>query len=362
MGFIAAGIAVAAIGAGVSAYGTAQNAAAQQAAAEEAARTQEALFQRQNDNLDTLIKQKENKLYNAGNIFDRFKSTGAFGDTTTLENLRKAQQDFSNLAAGDFSGFESQLKKSMSDALINTGQSGAPIGTFAGLAADQQMQFRELGIKEGVGITDFLSAQTNQLLGSEFGIMDQKFNTGYQLDRDRVLGVNASNQQAAAQEGVGTIAYGNAAQSIGSSIATYGMSNAGTSTTNAPRPQYGYNTSGQFTSIPSYGSPPSSYQQFQQYSRPSSVSSYAPSSSYTAQSNTNQQLPGYVPEQGSYNNPPEQYDGSVLPSRQVAQPYMNYSNAYSYTNGQGAYFPYQQANMYSSALSSVGSSIVSNNQ
>jgi hypothetical protein len=347
MGFIAAGLAVAAIGAGVSAYGTAQNAAAQKDAAQAAALSQQGLFDRQNQNLTDLINQKENKLYNAGNIFDRFKSTGAFGDTTTLENLRTAQQDFSNLAAGDFTGFEAQLKKSMGDALLSTGQSGAPIGTFAGLAADQQMQYRKEGLSAAIGVTDFLSNQTNQLLGQEFGIMDQKFNTGYQLDRDRVLGVNASNQQAAAQTGVGTIAYGNAGQSIGSSLLTYGMYNG---SQQAPRPQYAQASNGSMMQVPAYGSPLSSYQQFappQSYRTPTASvpQNYTPIQSSTPAPI----LPvGAIPENGSFANTPDSYNLGVLPPR---------SDVY-----QGSWFDWagSGSSSASSALSSVGASIVAN--
>jgi hypothetical protein len=168
MGFVAAGLAVAGIGSLVGASGAKKNAKAQKKAAKEAARQRQLLFERQSSKLNETIKEKEEKLYDLGNIFERFGSTGAFGDTNTLKNIRTAQEDFSRLAAGDFSGFESQLRKSMSDALVGTVQSGAPIGTYAGLAADTQMNYRLQGIQTTVGISEFLDSQAKGLLGLEF--------------------------------------------------------------------------------------------------------------------------------------------------------------------------------------------------
>lgn len=223
MGVIAAGLAVAAVGAGVSAYGAAKNASAMKSANNAAAYEEDMLFDRQSKKLNKLVKQKENKLYDLGNIFDRFESTGAFGDTETLKNLRQAQEDFSLLAAGDFTGFESQLRKSMSDALVNTVGSGSPVGTYAQLAADTQMQYRKEGIQTAVGITEFLSNESSKLLGAEFGIMDQRFNSAYEMDRNRVANKNNYALGAAATEGVALSAYGNAAAQIGGGIATYGM-------------------------------------------------------------------------------------------------------------------------------------------
>jgi hypothetical protein len=176
------------------------------------------LFDRQTKKLNKLTKSKDEKLKNLGNIFDRFESTGAFGNTETLKNLRTAQEDFSELAAGDFSGFESQLRKSMSDTLINTFGSGAPIGAFAGLAADQQMNFRKDGINQSIGISDFLSQESFKLLGSEFGIMDQRFNGQYEMDRTRVTNMNNYALGMAGTVGVKESAVGGAIQTVGSGM------------------------------------------------------------------------------------------------------------------------------------------------
>ena len=207
-----------AVGSAVSASGAANSAKAIGDANASNAEREQALYDRQQKALNSLSADKMNKLSNLGNIFDRMQSTGAFGDTNTLKNLRKAQSDYSALAAGDFSGFEAQLRQSLSDSLIATAGSGAPIGTFAGLAAQDQMNLRGQGIQTTMGISDYLSNETYKLLGNEFGIMDQKFEVGYKLDRDKVSGMNQYNLGQAATQGVAQTAYGNAGQQIGSSV------------------------------------------------------------------------------------------------------------------------------------------------
>lgn len=216
MSFVAVAVGAVAVGAGISAYGTAKNASAQRKAANAAAANSEGLYERGAEALDDLITAKNRKLHNLGNIFDRFKSTGAFGDTDTVGKLRQAQEDFSALAAGDFTGFESQLRKSMSDALVGTVGSGSPVGSYAQLAADTQMNYRLQGLQTTVGISEFLGNQASNLLNAEFGVMDQRFQTAYGMDKDRVNAVNGYKQQAAATEGVGIVAAGNALQQVGS--------------------------------------------------------------------------------------------------------------------------------------------------
>lgn len=215
-----------AAGLATSAIGTSKAAKAKKKALAENAKKTEDLYNRNNYGLQNLIAAKKDKLYNLGGIFDRFESTGAFGDTDTLKNLRKAQSDFSSLAAGDFTGFEAQLRKSMSDSLINTVGSGSPVGAYAGLAADQLMNFRKQGIQESTNLSDFFSNESQKLLGSEFGIMDQSFNTAYGLDRDRVGSTNADRSGRADTVGVGAQAAGSALQQAGGFATTYLNNNA----------------------------------------------------------------------------------------------------------------------------------------
>ena len=312
MSFMAVAVGAVAVGAGVSAYGAKQNADAQAAAAEDAAQARELLYQRQKKNLDALIEDKKDKLYDIGNIFERFKSTGAFGDTETLKNLRTAQEDFSRLAAGDFSGFEAQIRKSMSDALINTVGSGSPVGAFAGLAADQQMQYRLQGIQTSVGVSEFLSNESMKLLGTEFGVMDQEFNTGYQMDLDRINAVNQYNQQAAATTGVGTQAFGNAIQQIGS----YGLTGI----------SYNNNYELQMKSLENQRLKIENMAARQRsLSRPDTSSAYSNYSTLGGSYSFGEVPEPSIPEGGwdaapgiptKYSNPPDQFNsGGVLPSK-----------------------------------------------
>lgn len=223
MGLWIAGGVIAA-GALTSAFGASQNASAQKDAYRKIRKAENKFAKKWQENLDTYIDAKEDKLYDLGNIFDRFKSTGAFGDTNTLDNLRQAQEDFSALAAGDFTAFESQLRKTLSDSLQATVGSGSPIGAYAGLAADAMLDYRQQGLQTAMSTTEFLSNESNKLLGLEFGVMDQRFSTSYELDRNRLTNVNNARLGAAATAGASLTAFGNAAQQIGS-LAFGGITN-----------------------------------------------------------------------------------------------------------------------------------------
>lgn len=223
MGAIIAGLAIGAVGAGVSAYGTSQNASATRDQAKLNAYLENKFGKKWMGNAEELISDKEEKLYDIANIFDRFEGAGAFGDTDTLENLRQAQSDFAALAAGDYSGFESQLRQAMDSNLINSFGTGAPIGSYAELSANTLMDLRRTGLSEAEGITSLLSNLSNELLGIEFGVMDQGFNLKYGIDRARLDGVTGNSMAAAQTAGVATQAAGGAITSIGSSITSYGM-------------------------------------------------------------------------------------------------------------------------------------------
>lgn len=225
MGFVAAaGIAAAgAIGSSVmGARAASKQADAQVANAVRTKKQEEAFRAKWDANLSTLIQEKENKLYDLGNIFERFQSTGAFGSTTTEENLRRAQEDFAALAAGDFTAFEGQLRKNLSDNLINTIGSGAPVGAFAQLGVETQMNMRREGLQTATGLSEFFANQAQNLLGLEFGIMDQSFDTGYKIDRGGQDSVNAANQQIANQAGAGDMATASMIGNISNTIGGFG--------------------------------------------------------------------------------------------------------------------------------------------
>lgn len=294
-------LAIAAIGAGVSAYGTAQNASAVGDMAEFNLALANKFGKTWTGKAEDFIKQKEERLYNSGDIFERFQSTGAFGeDTEVLDNLRKAQSDFASLAAGDFAGFESQLDRIMKDNLVSTFGAGAPIGSYTDLSADAIMNLRRTGLSDAMQTTQFLDQISNNLLGIEFGIMDQGFNLAYQIDKDRVNAIMGYGMESAQTKGVGMQAAGNTISSIGSSLFTYGQLNSNNLTANAPRAGDPFSTPDAQGYYQPYGSAPSFY-------RPATS---APLSVIPTGYNPNWTPPNVSP---SLPDGPSYIDGSVLP-------------------------------------------------
>lgn len=223
MGAIIAGVglAVAGAGMGLSAKGTAKNAKAIKKEAEKAQARENAFAGQWTTELDTLVGNKREQLADLGNIFNRMASSGAFGDTRTLDNLRKTQEDFSALAAGDFTGFESQLRSALNDQFIRS--AGAPAGAYTQLGANTLMNLRLTGAQQASQTTQLLNDLSYQALGYEFGIMDQRFNTAYQIDRQRLDAINQLAGVAAATAGIKEQAVGQGWQQFGSLMTSYGL-------------------------------------------------------------------------------------------------------------------------------------------
>lgn len=221
-GAIIAGAAIAAVGAGVSAYGTSQNASAVADAAEMAAYLEGQLAKKQHAKLNTLISDKKDKLSNINTILDRFEGGAAFGSSDVLKNIREAQSEFAELGAGDFSGFQDQLDNILKATLANTYGSGAAEGTFTQLAADTVMGLRQGGLDSALRTGEFLSAESNRLLGAEFGILDQEFDRQYMIERNKVSGQTGQMMISAQQTGVATQAVGQAGQQIGGLVTGVG--------------------------------------------------------------------------------------------------------------------------------------------
>lgn len=265
MGVALAALAIGAVGAGVSAAGTAQNASATREQAKFNAYLENKFGKKWLGITDDFIAEKEEALYGLGNIFERFEGGGAFGDTDTLANLRKAQEDFSLLAAGNFDGFSDQLRSIMQDNLVSTFGSGAPIGSYTDLSANALMDLRRTGLDTATAITSNLHNLSKDLLGLEFGVMDQGYNTKYMIDRNRLSAVTGNSMTAAQTAGIGTTAAGNALSSVGSSMLSYGMYTQGLEANRGgmsrpPAGAYGFNPAGSFGGSASIGSPaPSAY-------------------------------------------------------------------------------------------------------
>lgn len=73
------------------------------------------------------------------------------------ETLRKAQLDYSKLAAGDTSGFEQEVKASAFGELADS--AGFPVGAFENTSAKNLLNFRQMGVENTLGITDFFAKQ-----------------------------------------------------------------------------------------------------------------------------------------------------------------------------------------------------------
>jgi hypothetical protein len=87
------------------------------------------------------------------------------------------------------------------------------------------MQYRQQGLQTSVGVSEFLSNEANKLLGTEFGIMDQEFESQYKIARESLSAQAGYATQAASTEGIGTQALGGLVQGLGSTALSYGMFN-----------------------------------------------------------------------------------------------------------------------------------------
>jgi hypothetical protein len=221
-GVVLAGLAIGAVGAGVSAYGTAQNASATADAAQYNALLEKNFAKKQQAKVDALVAGKEEKLEGINTILDRFQGGGAFGSSDVLANIREAQSEFASLGAGDFSGFQDQLDQILKGTLANTYGSGSPSGTFTQLAADTIMNLRQGGLQTALQTGEYLSRESQQLLGTEFGIMDQSFEQQYMIERNKVSAITGAQMIQAQQTGIGTQALGGAIGQIGGAISSYG--------------------------------------------------------------------------------------------------------------------------------------------
>lgn len=218
MGALIAAAAVAAVGAGASAYGASQNASATRDAAKMNSYLAGQFAKNQNKQLDLLIADKEDRLGNLSTILDEYSGGAAFGSSDVLANIRKAQSDYASLAAGDFTAFESQLNNLLSANLANTYGSGAAAGVFENLSANTLAGLRQQGLSNAISTGQALASETYNILGLEFGIMDQRFQTQYEIGAQKLAVQSGAAMQAASQAGVGMSATGQALSSIGSSF------------------------------------------------------------------------------------------------------------------------------------------------
>ena len=214
-----AAVAVGVIGAGVSAYGASQQASAIKSAARKNRRDAKNFSDTQIEKGDELAKTKQDYLEKG----DPFSDMGKFifGDPSmkSYDNLRKAQSDFSALAAGDTSNFSKEVASIVSGSLSST--FGGPKGSFQNLSAKNLFNFRQGGVNTAMQLTNYFGNTGQQLFNNKFGILDQKFNNEMKL-REYELGIAAQTRNQEAQvAGTNMVGIGNVLNSASMGISSY---------------------------------------------------------------------------------------------------------------------------------------------
>lgn len=162
---------------------------------------------------------KEDILSNSEDVFDRIGGF-IFGDTGTLDSLRRSQESFAQLAAGDTSAFKQEVEASVRGALA--GSFGLPTGAFENLSAKNLFDFRNRGLTNAMSLTTGLGSLGSSLINTEFGIHDQDFQRRLTLRDNEVKQLNALDLQAAGVEGTGSAAIGNVFDTVGFGIGSFG--------------------------------------------------------------------------------------------------------------------------------------------
>jgi len=231
MGVVAAAAITAAgavAGAGISAAGAAQNADKQRSMAWANIQANRAFTKDAQRQIDILADEKLTKLGNSSDVISRLGG-GIFGDDPQVEkDLRESQANFAALASGNFDGFENLLRSTTQKNLA--GSIGSPVGTFTRLSAEDQFNMMQTGLKNSLATSEFFGSQTNNLLGIEFGIMDQRVNAKLQLKANEVAATGQALTGAAQSSGLGTVALGQgisqASSAIGQAYGSYAKSQA----------------------------------------------------------------------------------------------------------------------------------------
>lgn len=158
---------------------------------------------------------------------DPFKDMGSFifggKDSPVYGNLRKAQSDFSELAAGNTSAFTKEVSAMVRGALAGT--FGSPKGSFENLSAKNLFNFRQGGINTAMGLSDYFAKTGTMLTQNKFGIMDQTFEREMRLKEFQTNAVNNLRMQSAGQAGTGMAAIGNVFNAVAGAANSYNQAN-----------------------------------------------------------------------------------------------------------------------------------------
>jgi len=227
MALIIGGLATSALGSIASAFGASEAAEASKTAAYVNSQMAKKNAKKQSERLDAMLKDKTEKLDNINTTLDRFGGGPSLQTQENLDLLRKGQNDYLRLAAGDFGAFEDQLKDIMSSTVANTFGAGSPVGAFTQLSAQNVSNLRQQGVNTGLQISSFLGGESMNMLGTEFGLLDERFERQQQIDNQELAVKTGAVQQRAEAQGIGTAAFGSALTSIGGYASTlgYGIAN-----------------------------------------------------------------------------------------------------------------------------------------
>lgn len=208
------------LGSITGAIGASQQAKAQKKAANAGIKDIQNFSKDQIAKSNELGKTKQDYLENGDPFADMGKFI--FGDPSqsTYSNLRKAQSDFSALAAGDTSAFSKEVSSIVSSALSNT--FGGPKGSFENLSAKNLFNFRQGGVNTALQLTNYFGGAGGQLINNKFGILDQTFERQLKINEYQTNAVNNLRMQAAGAEGVAMAGIGNVFNSIGGAVNSYG--------------------------------------------------------------------------------------------------------------------------------------------
>lgn len=161
---------------------------------------------------------KDNILASSSDVFDRLGGF-IFGETDSLSNLRDAQENFSEMAAGNFDNFSQETQSLISSALANT--HGGPQGSFENLSAKNLFDFRSKGLQNALAATNNLSTLGNNLISTEFGVMDQDFERRLKIGQYRVEQNIAQQNMRAGVEGSTMAGIGNSLSTLGQGYNSY---------------------------------------------------------------------------------------------------------------------------------------------
>jgi gas vesicle protein len=261
------------IGSIAQGIGAAKQGKAQSEAARKAGEAAEQFTKSQLRNIESLSETQRSAIAGIDDAFKRSKNAFEFIDQTdkelgglfgieterkrenldfitgdTQDDLRTAQQQNAELAAGNFSGFLDSLRADTLGVLATT--EGRPVGAFENLSARNQLVARSRGLSNALAISDFFAREgtvdppnalsvfgaaqgiaefesredqeellfRERQLDRSLGVEDRLFGLGFETEHLGLLAETQALQGAAGSAGLGAFATGSSLQGIGGAL------------------------------------------------------------------------------------------------------------------------------------------------